>query len=114
MTTQVSGQFEAVAIEATLNNLRINPPTDLMGSPIVAVTDWSTLPDPFSANLLEFRSDAGVRMAIRPSGTEPKVKIYLEQVIANPRGNLRNLRADSHKHLDSLGRTTLAWFEIDT
>ena len=114
VTTQVSGQFEAVAIEATLNNLRINPPTDLMGSPVVAVTDWSTLPDPFSANLLEFRSDAGVRMAIRPSGTEPKVKIYLEQFIANPRGNLRNLRADSYKHLDSLGRTTLAWFEIDT
>ena len=114
VTTQVSGQFEAAAIEATLNTLRVNPPADLMGSPVVAMTDWSTLPDPFSANLLEFRSDAGIRVAIRPSGTEPKVKIYLEQFIAEPRGNLRNLRTDSYDHLESLGRTTLSWFEVDT
>ena len=42
-------------------------------------------------------------MAIRPSGTEPKVKIYLEQFVASPQGNLKDLRDGSSELLDSLG-----------
>ena len=82
-----------------------------MGSPVIAVADWSTEPDPFSANLLEFRSASGVRMAIRPSGTEPKVKIYLEHFVAAPRGNLQDLREGSSELLKSLGAEALSWFD---
>ena len=111
VTRQASGQFEATDIEATLASLRNDPPDVLMGSPVIAVADWSTEPDPFSANLLEFRSASGVRMAIRPSGTEPKVKIYLEQFVAAPRGNLQDLREGSSELLKSLGAEALSWFD---
>tara|TARA_Y100001970_G_scaffold281998_1_gene393946 strand:- start:1078 stop:2505 length:1428 start_codon:yes stop_codon:yes gene_type:complete len=111
VTRQASGQFEATDIEATLTSLRNDPPDVLMGSPVIAVADWSTEPDPFSANLLEFRSASGVRMAIRPSGTEPKVKIYLEQFVAAPRGNLQDLREGSSELLKSLGAEALSWFD---
>ena len=50
-------------------------------------------------------------MAIRPSGTEPKVKIYLEQFVANPRGNLQDLRDGSSELLKSLGAEALSWFD---
>ena len=111
VTRQASGQFEASAIEATLAALRNDPPDALLGSPVIAVTDWATKPAPFSANLLEFRSSSGVRMAIRPSGTEPKVKIYLEQFVANPQENLQDLRASCSEVLKSLGEEALSWFE---
>ena len=111
VTRQASGQFEATDIEATLTSLRNDPPDVLMGSPVIAVADWSTEPDPFSANLLEFRSASGVRMAIRPSGTEPKVKIYLEHFVAAPRGNLQDLREGSSELLKSLGAEALSWFD---
>ena len=111
VTRQASGQFEATDIEATLTSLRNDPPNVLMGSPVIAVADWSTEPDPFSANLLEFRSASGVRMAIRPSGTEPKVKIYLEHFVAAPRGNLQDLREGSSELLKSLGAEALSWFD---
>tara|TARA_Y100001934_G_scaffold198959_1_gene234476 strand:- start:375 stop:536 length:162 start_codon:yes stop_codon:yes gene_type:complete len=50
-------------------------------------------------------------MAIRPSGTEPKVKIYLEQFVANPQENLQDLRAGCSEVLKSLGEEALSWFE---
>ena len=111
VTRQASGQFEASDIEETLSALRNDPPDVLMGSPVIGVADWSEEPAPFSANLLEFRSSNGVRMAIRPSGTEPKVKIYLEQFVASPQGNLKDLRDGSSELLESLGAEALSWFD---
>jgi phosphomannomutase len=36
------------------------------------------------ANLLRFHLDGGTRVQVRPSGTEPKVKLYGEAVGADP------------------------------
>ncbi len=110
VTHQSSGQFETMTIESVLNALRSVPPKEINGSQIVAIIDWLEKPPPLSTNLIEFRSKDDVRIAIRPSGTEPKVKIYLEQTISEPVGDLRALRSSCSKNLESLGDIALSWF----
>lgn len=63
-----------------MEELRKNGPTDLNGEPVLKVVDYLTgegvsckLP---KSNVLEFQS-AHSKILVRPSGTEPKVKVYL-------------------------------------
>jgi phosphomannomutase len=58
--------------------LRADPPTEIGGRAVVNTEEY---PD---ANLLRFELDGGVRVQIRPSGTEPKVKLYGEAVDEDP------------------------------
>ena len=72
LTDQVSLRFaEAGKIGPMVAALRSAPPSTLAGAP---VTQDSPAPD-----ILRLRGD-GLRVVIRPSGTEPKVKAYLEIV----------------------------------
>ena len=57
---------------------RNNPPTEMAGSPVVKVIDYSKpeetgLP---ASNVLQFYNEAGDVVTVRPSGTEPKIKFY--------------------------------------
>ena len=110
VTHQASGQFDSITIESVLDALRITPPEEVNGSQIVATIDWLEKPHPLTTNLIEFRSKDGLRIAIRPSGTEPKVKIYLEQTIPKPVGDLAALRSSCSENLKSVGAATLSWF----
>jgi phosphomannomutase len=78
LTAQFS--LHAVAVVDVMSRLRSAPPEQLAGHPVTAVTDYSggsrDLP---SADMLAYQLP-GARVLIRPSGTEPKVKIYLEVV----------------------------------
>ena len=60
-----------------MDNLRKNPPAALDGSKVTGVVDYNTgvngLP---ASNVLEFQTDTA-KVLVRPSGTEPKVKVYL-------------------------------------
>jgi len=58
--------------------VRADPPATLAG---VAVTSVQEFPE---AGLIRFECGAEARVQIRPSGTEPKVKIYVETVGADP------------------------------
>jgi phosphomannomutase len=72
----------SVAAEATvdvMSRLRAAPPGDLDGEPVVAVADYTGGWDLPSADMLGYQL-AGARVVIRPSGTEPKIKAYLEVV----------------------------------
>ena len=64
-------------IQTIMDALRANPPKTLSGEPIIEVTDYSKgvrgLP---ISNVLEFRSENN-KVLVRPSGTEPKIKVYL-------------------------------------
>ena len=64
-------------MKAIMDSLRITPPALLDGEPVEQVTDYSLgargLP---KSNVLEFRSGCS-KVIVRPSGTEPKIKIYL-------------------------------------
>jgi phosphomannomutase len=71
---------------AVMRRLRSEPPTRLAGFD-VAVTDLLERPDPGRTDALILTGDV-VRVAIRPSGTEPKIKGYIE--IAIPVGEPRD------------------------
>jgi phosphomannomutase len=63
---------------AAVRDLLEHPPTELHG---VAVVDVRSFPE---ADLLRLVLEGGVRVQVRPSGTEPKVKLYGEAIDADP------------------------------
>ncbi len=82
-TDQLSVRFDDLAqIPATMERVRATPPTTLGGLAVVKVEDLAE----GSAQLpptdgLRYTLAEGGRVIVRPSGTEPKVKCYLEVVI---------------------------------
>jgi phosphomannomutase len=69
-----------------MSRARQNPPATLLGSPVTEVADL--LPE---NDVLTFRT-AATRVVIRPSGTEPKLKAYLEVVEPVAEGDLASAR----------------------
>jgi phosphomannomutase len=67
--------------------LRAAPPEELAGRPVREVREFP------EANLLRLELDGGVRVQVRPSGTEPKVKLYGEAVGEDPAPYLEALAA---------------------
>ena len=78
---------EIEQITAGMARLRAQPPSVLAGSPVVEVSDLSEgyrgLP-PTDGVLVV--TEAGDRVIARPSGTEPKLKCYLEVILSAPKG----------------------------
>ncbi|MDT4941640.1 MAG: phosphomannomutase [Pseudonocardiales bacterium] len=73
-TDQVSVRVDDLSIiDTTMRRLRADPPLTLLGAPI---TVEDLLPD---ADVIRWRWPGG-RVVVRPSGTEPKLKAYLEVV----------------------------------
>ena len=65
-------------IQAMMKSYRENPPAAIAGSPIVKVIDYNKpeetgLP---KSNVLQFYTEDGSVVSVRPSGTEPKIKFY--------------------------------------
>jgi phosphomannomutase len=84
-TAPLSFRLEDVSLIATaMAKLRENPPATLASSPVAEVHDLSEgyqgLPP--TDGILLF-SESNSRVIVRPSGTEPKLKCYLE-VVAEP------------------------------
>jgi phosphomannomutase len=74
-TDQVSVRADRMArVEGIMAEFRARPPASLLGRPVTAVED--RLP---AADVLTVRT-ANCRVVVRPSGTEPKLKAYLEVV----------------------------------
>ena len=75
-----------------MQSLRSDPPTAVGGSPVVEIADIAdgtvldvptggrSAVDLPSSNVLRYRLEDGTRILVRPSGTEPKIKFYLEVV----------------------------------
>ncbi|MEN8240253.1 MAG: phospho-sugar mutase, partial [Actinomycetota bacterium] len=86
-STQVSIRREGAAgigeIAAAMDALRNEPPTELAGYPIVGTRDFSVDADSRprylgSTNLIELDLGESGRVLARPSGTEPKLKVYVD------------------------------------
>jgi len=82
-TDQVSVRVSDLSlISGAMERLRTSPPTSLGGLAVLGVDDLalgsSSLPP---TDGLRFRLDSGARVVVRPSGTEPKIKCYLEVVV---------------------------------
>jgi len=80
MTRPVSVRYDddAAAVTALMAQLRSEPPT-MMASYSVAIDDWLNHADPADIVTLDL-GEAG-QVLIRPSGTEPKIKAYIEATI---------------------------------
>ncbi len=85
------GKTGADEIVAMMKDYRENPPKELAGSPVTCIKDYSDLncrnlktgeitklEFPTTSNVLQFFTEAGDKVSIRPSGTEPKIKFYVE------------------------------------
>lgn len=68
-------------MQSIMNELRENTPSEIGGIKVNSVVDYQNdetgLP---KANVLEFRLDGNLKFMVRPSGTEPKIKVYLSAV----------------------------------
>lgn len=85
------GKTGAEEIVAMMKNFRENPPKTLAGSPVTCIKDYSDLncrnlvdgsvekmDFPTTSNVLQFFTESGDKVSVRPSGTEPKIKFYVE------------------------------------
>ncbi len=82
LTDQLSARFDDLdEIAATMKRLRMSPPRTLAGSGVAKVVDLSAGVDslPPTDGVVLLTAD-DTRVVVRPSGTEPKVKCYLEVV----------------------------------
>ena len=85
------GRTGAEEISAMMVNFRKNPPKQLGGSKVVVVKDYADLNEtnvvtgkvtkmdfPTTSNVLQFFTEDNSKVSVRPSGTEPKIKFYIE------------------------------------
>ena len=72
------GSVGAAEIAASMRLLRESPPKTLAGHEVIEVTDLAEAPAPLTGNVLRYRLSDGSRVIARPSGTEPKLKLYFE------------------------------------
>ena len=95
------GPAEAAAgPAAATSRLRADPPAEIAGHPVTAVTDYSEMGGPLPpTDMLAFGLGGGDRVIIRPSGTEPKLKVYIETVEEVIGGNLVDARRRAHDRL---------------
>lgn len=100
LTAQLSLQCSTTT--EVMARLRATAPIDLAGEPVSAITDYTggswDLP---SADVLSYQLP-GARVVIRPSGTEPKIKAYLEVVQPVQYGMLSDARQTAADRLDQL------------
>ncbi len=90
-------------IGATMARLRAQPPTGLGGSAVVEVTDLALgSADLPPTDALVYLTAAGDRVVVRPSGTEPTIKCYLEAVVPVVDGALRAARTEAARRLAAL------------
>lgn len=82
-TDQVSVRVTDLSlIGATLDRLRVTPPTSMGGFAVTSAEDLAVgSPDLPPTDGLRYRLAEGGRVVVRPSGTEPKLKCYLEVVV---------------------------------
>jgi len=92
------GKSGAEEIAQIMSDFRTTPPKEIAGSPVVLIKDYktlkmknvatgeeSTLDMPATSNVLQYFTADGTKISVRPSGTEPKIKFYIEV-----RGEMKN------------------------
>ncbi len=89
------GKTGAEEIKAMMANYRQNPPQEIAGEKVIRTKDFEALVErnlvngkweekPIhmllgaKSNVLQYFTDGGLKISVRPSGTEPKIKYYFE------------------------------------
>ena len=101
----ISGTEE---IKAMMARFRATPPTEIEGEKVVEIRDYkiseaknlltgkTTVIDLPKSDVLQFFTESGSKISIRPSGTEPKIKFYFGM-----KGTIQGSLDESMKALDS-------------
>ena len=103
-TSQLSLRVEDLSvITDSMTRLRGSPPATLGGSDVAAADDLLTGRDGLPpTDGLRYRTVADDRVVVRPSGTEPKLKAYLEVVVPVDGGDVTGARRVARERLDRL------------
>jgi len=85
------GKAGAEEIAQMMRDFRTNPPKEIAGSKVAIIKDYETLKAtnlttgvqsnldfPTTSNVLQYFTEDGTKISVRPSGTEPKIKFYIE------------------------------------
>ncbi|KAA6316145.1 Phosphoglucomutase, partial [termite gut metagenome] len=84
------GKSGAEEIKQMMDAFRRNPPKEIAGSKVITWKDYQTLEQtdiqgkttpldmPEASNVLQYFTEDGTKISVRPSGTEPKIKFYVE------------------------------------
>lgn len=110
------GKSGAEEIVEMMKNFRSNPPKTLAGSPVTCIKDYADLncrnlktgtvekmDFPTTSNVLQFFTEAGDKVSVRPSGTEPKIKFYVEVREQMPdKEKYEEVVAAAEKHIDAV------------
>ncbi len=85
------GKSGAEEIAQMMSDFRNMPPKEIAGSKVVFIKDYKTLQMkniitgevseltmPATSDVLQYFTEDGTKISVRPSGTEPKIKFYIE------------------------------------
>jgi phosphoglucomutase len=85
------GKSGADEIKQMMSDFRSNPPKEIAGSPVAFIKDYKSLKQtnvaagtvtdllmPTTSDVLQYFTADGTKISVRPSGTEPKIKFYVE------------------------------------
>ena len=75
------GASGSETMKAMMSSMRANPPKTLGGENVVKVRDCLADPELPKSNVLQFYLESGTIVSARPSGTEPKIKFYINSMI---------------------------------
>ncbi len=113
------GKEGAQQIKEMMEKFRSEPPQTLAGSTVTTIIDYlegnqkntgtgeSTSTGLPTSNVLQYLTEDGTKVSVRPSGTEPKIKFYFS--VKGELGNnsyyegIENLKSKTHKLLIDLG-----------
>ncbi|MDR0825093.1 MAG: phospho-sugar mutase [Prevotella sp.] len=110
------GRSGAEEIEAMMKNFRENPIKEIAGSKVILIKDFVTLKAqdlaideeytlemPTTSNVLQYFTEDKTKISIRPSGTEPKIKFYIEvQSILKSRANYDAVNVATEKKIEQV------------
>ncbi len=110
------GQSGAAEIQQMMKDFRSNPIKTLAGSPVVTIKDYADLnvtdvptgrvekmDMPVTSNVLQYFTADGTKVSIRPSGTEPKIKFYVEVHDVLPKAEMFDeVEAKAHQKIETI------------
>lgn len=109
------GKSGAEEIAQMMTDFRANPPRSIGGSPVIMIKDYQSsvskdlntgketgieLP---KSNVLQFFTEDGSKISVRPSGTEPKIKFYFGmKTDLKSIEDFAKVDASSEQHIDQI------------
>ena len=114
------GKKGAEEITSIMKELRTNPCVELLGEPVISYKDYLSGKDTNpqtgevrelnmggTADVLQFFTDKGTKVSVRPSGTEPKIKYYFE--VREPMKDATCFEQASRRAADKINRLKIMY-----